>query len=130
MMVGVVGELLSALSRQVVLTLGWTLDIATSAASTLEGAVWVVVLVVPHVGGAGGVWLQPGGYGWRSGSRGEQYLPVNCSKQTQTARVVYVATRRGLAEVQQLIRRWRPGRWRWRCELHSTRDRHTPHDVA
>lgn len=118
-----------------VLTFGWTLSLAAFAIATLEGAVWVIVLVVPHVGGTGGVWLQPGGNGWRRGWWGEQYFTINCSKQTQTARVVYVTTRRGLAEVQLLIRRWRPGRWRWRwpCESSSaaSRDRHQhPHDVA
>jgi hypothetical protein len=37
------------------LTLRWTLNIATLATPALEGAVWVVILVVPHDGGAGGV---------------------------------------------------------------------------
>ena len=44
-----------------ILTVGWTVDIAAFAVPTLEGAVWVVVLVVPHVGGEGAVWRLQGG---------------------------------------------------------------------
>ena len=48
-----------------VLTLGWALYVAAFAVPTLEGAVWVVVLVVPHVGGEGAVWrLQRGRQRW------------------------------------------------------------------
>lgn len=32
------------------------MNIAAFAVPTLEGAVWVVVLVVPHVGGKSAVW--------------------------------------------------------------------------
>jgi hypothetical protein len=54
-------EPLYARHGQRVLTVGWTLDIAAFAIPALEGAVWVVVFVVPHVGGEGAVWRLLGG---------------------------------------------------------------------
>jgi hypothetical protein len=60
--------------RERVLTLYWALDIAALATPALEGAVWVVILVVPHDRGAGGVWL-------RAGSGGRYRCLSRCSGQ-------------------------------------------------
>jgi hypothetical protein len=73
------------------LTLCWTLDIAAFAAPALEGAVWVVILVVPHDGNAmravSGCGLAGSGERYRGLSccSGQ----VGCSKDVQGSVAIY-----------------------------------------